>query len=160
LEVKDAMQQLLVWNLDQQRYALPFDVVERVVRVVAVTQLPDAPDIVCGIINVKGQVVPVINVRRRFGLPQRDMQLSDQLVIANMRARRVAILVDAVSVVITQADEEVVPAETIVPGLGCIAGITKLHDGMILIHDLDRCLSLDQMSALDDSLHALGRRLQ
>ena len=88
------MQNLVVWSLDSQRYALPFAVVERVVRVVALTPLPDAPEIIRGIVNVKGMPIPVIDARVRFGLPKRAIRLSDQLVIADTRNRRVAILVD------------------------------------------------------------------
>lgn len=65
--------QLVVFRLDAQRFALPLTAVERVVRAVAVTLLPDAPAIVLGAIDVHGRVLPVLNVRRRFNLPQREI---------------------------------------------------------------------------------------
>jgi purine-binding chemotaxis protein CheW len=66
--------QLVVFRLDERRYALPLAAVERVVRSVTVTPLPGAPAIVLGGINVHGRVLPVLNVRRRFRMPDRDTQ--------------------------------------------------------------------------------------
>ena len=63
---------IVVFTLDEQRYALHLLAVERVVRAVEVTALPEAPEIVLGVVNVKGRIVPVINVRRRFRLPERN----------------------------------------------------------------------------------------
>ncbi len=68
--------------LDDIRYALPLTSVEQVVRAVEVTPLPDAPDIIMGVINVHGRVVPVVDIRRRFRLPARALSAGDQLVIA------------------------------------------------------------------------------
>jgi purine-binding chemotaxis protein CheW len=151
------MEQLVVWSLDTQRYALPLAAVERVVRVVALTPLPDAPSIVCGIVNIQGSPVPVIDTRARFGISQRAILLSDQMLIARMRKRRVALLVDAVEGLLRQPDQTMVEAEAIVPGMGCVAGVAKLPDGMILIHDLDRCLSLEEEAVLEQSLKAYDR---
>ena len=146
------MQQLVVWTLDQQRYALPFSVVERVVRAVEVTPLPDAPAIVRGIINVQGQVVPVVDVRARFDLPARTTALTDQIVLAQTARRQVAFFVDAVDGLVDYAARAVVDAASIAPGKGGIAGVLKFSDGMILIHDLDRFLSLDEEQSLDEAL--------
>ncbi|MBF8302857.1 MAG: cheW40H-4 [Candidatus Dadabacteria bacterium] len=62
----DKLNQLVVLTLDEQRYALHLSAVERIVRVVEVTPLPKAPEIVLGVVNVQGQIIPVINIRKRF----------------------------------------------------------------------------------------------
>ena len=89
--------QLLVWTLDRQHYALPLAAVDRVVRAVAVTALPGAPDIVSGMINVRGAIIPVINMRKRLNLPQRDIDPGDTVVLAHTSRRRLAFFVDFVS---------------------------------------------------------------
>jgi signal transduction histidine kinase len=71
--------QYVLFVLDEQRYTLPLANVEKVVSAVYVTPLPQAPDIVTGIIDVQGQVVPVINLRRRFHLPERTLELTVSL---------------------------------------------------------------------------------
>jgi purine-binding chemotaxis protein CheW len=124
------------------------------VRVVEVTPLPQAPDIVLGVVNVQGRVIPVVNPRRRFRLPERDIALSDQLVIAHTTRRPVALVVDAVTGVLEYSGREAVGARDIVPGMEYVEGVVKLADGLVLIHDLDRFLSLDEVTALDRAIES------
>jgi len=73
---------LLVFRLDDQRYAFFLSIVVEVVRAVEITPLPSAPDIILGIINVRGTVVPVVNLRTRFRLPERNLEPDDRIIIA------------------------------------------------------------------------------
>lgn len=121
-------------------------------RIVEIIPLPKAPDIVLGVVNVQGQVIAVTNVRKRFGLSEREPRVSDQLIIARTPRRPVALVVDEVTGVFEYSEREAVPAEAIVPGTDYIAGVVKLSDGMVLIHDLGRFLSLDEERNLDDAM--------
>ena len=143
---------LIVFALDRQRYALPLPVVDRVVRMVAITPLPKAPDIVLGVVNIQGRVIPVIDMRRRFRLPEREIALTDQLVVAHTVRRPVALVADAVQDVITCAEQSLIAAENILPQVEYVKGVVKLTDGLILIHDLDKFLSLEEESSLDQAL--------
>jgi purine-binding chemotaxis protein CheW len=145
---------LVVFSLDDQRYAVALDSVRRSIRAVAITPLPEAPAIVVGIIDLGGAVLPVVNIRERFKHPSRDVRLSDQLIIAETDKRRVALLVDSTMGVIEIEPESYSPAKEIVPGLGCVDGAIKLEDGLILIHDLDRLLSLEEDTAIDLAMRA------
>src|SRR5687767_11060685 len=87
---------LVVFVLDDQRYAVHLSAVYRVIAMVRITPLPQAPAIVLGAINIQGAIVPVINLRRRFGLPEREPRLTDRLLIARAGPRRVALVADAV----------------------------------------------------------------
>jgi purine-binding chemotaxis protein CheW len=130
--------QLVVFRLDEQRYALPVAAVERVIRAVAVTPLPNAPPVVLGVIDVEGRVLPVLNLRRRFRLPEREVRPADQFLIAHTTRRTVVLAVDEVQSVIEQPATEIVGSAQIVPGLEHIQGVVKLHDGLVLIHDLEQ----------------------
>lgn len=143
---------LIVFALDRQRYALPLPVVDRVVRMVAITPLPKAPDIVLGVVNIQGRVIPVIDMRRRFRLPEREIALTDQLVVAHTVRRPVALVADAVQDVITCAEQSLIAAENILSKVEYVEGVVKLTDGLILIHDLDKFLSLEEESSLDQAL--------
>ena len=143
---------LVVWMLGTQRYALPVAVVERVVPAMEITSLPDAPDPVCGVVNLQGRLVPVLDMRGRLGWPARELQLSDQLVVARSTRRWLGFFVDAVQGVIDPPPEARISAETIDAEMGCIAGVAKLADGLLLIHDLERLLSSDQQRELDGAL--------
>ena len=143
---------LIVFVLDRQRYALPLHAVDRVVRMVAITPLPKAPDIVLGVVNFQGRVIPVINMRRRFNLPEKDIALTNQLVVAHTSRRPVALVADAVHDVITSSAQNLIETENILPGVEYVEGVVKLGDGMILIHDLDKFLSLEEESSLNQAL--------
>ena len=142
------MAQLVVFTLDDRRYGLALSAVERAVRMVDVTPLPQAPQIVLGVVNVQGRVVPVVNLRRRFRLPERDFALADQLLIARTARRPVALAADAVTGVLEYSAQEAAGAPDIVPGIEYVEGVVKLPDGLVLIHDLDRFLSLEEEAAL------------
>ena len=146
------MDQLVVFTLDDRRYGLPLAAVERVVRMVDLTPLPRAPDIVLGVVNVQGRVIPVVDLRRRFRLPERDIALADQLVIARTARRPVALVADAATGVLEYSAREAVGARDIVPGVEYVESVVKLADGLVLIHDLDRFLSLDEKTALDRAI--------
>jgi purine-binding chemotaxis protein CheW len=147
---------LVVLILDEQHYALHLSVVERIIRVVEITPLPKAPEIVLGVINVRGRIIPVVNLRRRFGLPDQELSLSDQLIIAHTLRCGVALVVDAVSGIVERPDHEVVSTDNVVPGIEYVQGIMRLDDGLIMIHDLDTFLSLEEEAALDEALRNTG----
>ncbi len=141
--------QLLVLTLGGERYGLALSAVDSVVRAVEITPLPQAPDIVLGVVNVRGRVIPVINLRRRFRLPEREMLLTDQLIIAHTARRPVALAVDAVSDVLEYPEGSLVEAQSILGYAAYIEGVVKLSDGLILIHNLDTFLSLEEETSLD-----------
>ena len=101
---------------------------------------------------MRGQIIPVINVRKRFHLPGKEIDLSDQFLIAHTSTRIVGLAVDAVLGVIERAAEEVISVQKIVPGIEYVVGIVRLQDGMILIHDLDKFLSLDEERVLNEAM--------
>lgn len=150
------MAEYAVLYFDELRVALPLAYVERVLRAVHINHLPDAPDIVLGVVNVHGRVIPAINMRRRFRLPERDIALTDRLVIAHTGQRAVALVADGVSGVIESAEPEIVGGDSILPGLEYVDGVIRLADGLVLIHNLARFLSLDEADALDRAMATGG----
>ena len=147
--------QLVVFDLDEQRYAIRLAAVRRVVRAAEVTPLPGAPAIVTGVVALAGEVIPVVSLRRRLGFVERETDPADQWIIARTAVRAVGIEVDSVREVIEIAAEEVCPPENVLPGLDRLEGIVTLTDGMILIHDLETFLSLEEERVLTASLAAL-----
>lgn len=141
---------LVVFRLGEQRFALPLEAVERIVRAAEVTPLLNAPSIVLGMIQVESRVLPVLNVRRRFRLPEREIQPADQFLIALTSTRAVVLVIDEAQGVIECPPSEMVSAASVAPGLEQVQGVAKLDDGLVLIHDLEKFLSLDESSALDE----------
>ncbi|MCJ7523801.1 MAG: chemotaxis protein CheW [Candidatus Aminicenantes bacterium] len=143
---------IVVFALDEPHYALLLSSVERVVRAVEITPLPKAPKIVLGIINAQGRIIPVIDVRQRFRLPAREMKLDNRFIIASTSRRLVALMVDSVAGVRELADGQMVNVEQSLPFAEYLKGVAKLEDNLVLIHDLDQFLSLDEEKALDAAL--------
>lgn len=143
---------LVVFRLDDCRYGLGLEAVERVVHLVEVTRLPKAPQVILGVINVHGRVIPVVDLRARFGRPPRAATLTDQLIIARMPRRSVGLVADAVEGVSQYGEAQAIAATAVVPGTRYIAGVVKLGDGMVLIQDLAALLALDEERQLDEAI--------
>lgn len=143
---------LVVLLLGGQRYALALAAVDRVIRAVAVTPLAAAPEAVLGVVDIGGSVLPVLDLRRRFGLPPRALAPSDRLVLACTSRRRVALVADSVVGVEQPSAVELVDASAFLPGARQVAGVLKQRDGMILIHDLERFLSAAEERSLEAAL--------
>ena len=143
---------LLVFKLDNWNCGLPLSIVEKAYRAVAVTPLPKTPDIVLGIINVRGSVLPVVNIRKRFHLQEKKLIPSDQLIIARTHRRQIALVVDSIVGVIECAEAEITSSDAILPGLDYVKGVVKTSSGMILVHDLDRFLSPEEESQLGHAM--------
>ncbi len=148
----DLMLSLVVFGIAGQRYALHLPVVERVLRMVEVSPLPTAPAIVLGVINFHGQIIPAIDIRRRFGLPPNHYGLSSCLLVARTKRRKLALPVDEVLGAQAVPSENVASPDAVLPGTGLVAGIAALSDGVLFIHDLDTFLSLDEEQRLTEAL--------
>jgi purine-binding chemotaxis protein CheW len=148
----------VVFSLDSGRYALPLTATSRVVRAAEITPLPAAPPNVLGAINVAGEVLPVFNVRRRFGLPERSLDPADHLLIAHTGQRAVVLTIDAPLGVFEHPDAAMVDAGRITSDLAHIRGVLPLEDGLVLIHDLGQFLSPAETLQLDRAIHAEEHR--
>lgn len=144
--------QFVVFALDDHRYGLPLPTVERIVRIVEITPLPKAPDIVLGVVNVQGRVIPVVNLRRRFRLPERELALADQLIIARTRERPFALVADSAHGVVECDERDISAPGRLVPGLEYLEGVAKTPDGLVLIHDLSRFLALEEEQLLERAM--------
>jgi purine-binding chemotaxis protein CheW len=147
----------VVFRLEQQRYALMLAAVERIVRAAAVTPLAQAPAIVLGVIDVAGDILPVLDIRTRVGLPHREITPTHQFLIARTAQRRVVLPIDEVDGLVECSSAEISDA-AITHGAGQIAGVIKLEDGLALIYDLERFLSPDEDGLLDKALEPAPHR--
>jgi purine-binding chemotaxis protein CheW len=147
-----AREKIVLFTLDEPRYALSVSDVVRVVRAVEITPLPKAPDVVFGVINFHGEIIPVIDIRKRFHLPQRDMQLEDQFIIARTSQRMVAIVVDSVNGVYQLEHHQIVQAGESFPYTEYLSGITSIDHTIILVNDLEKFISIEEEQHLKEAI--------
>jgi len=143
---------LLVFRLNDRLCALYLEQMLQVVHAVDVTPLPQAPEIVMGAIDLHGKVVPLLNIRRRFGFADRGVSADDQFIIAEATNRIVALAVDEVRGIVERAADQIVPAEDIAGALEHVDSIIQLEDGLALIHDLGKFLSLEERRELENAM--------
>ena len=137
----DSVSHFVVFTLESRRFALPVLTVDRIVRAVEVTPMPDVPQDVMGVINVQGRIVPVVNLRPRLRLPDRPVEPADQFLIARASQRMVALWVDSAQVIQCDADA-MVNADEILPDLRSVREVGKHADGLILVYDPEVLFSL------------------
>jgi purine-binding chemotaxis protein CheW len=148
---------IVFFSLEEPRYALYLSVVERIIRSVEITPLPKAPEIVLGVINMQGIVIPVIDIRKLFHLPTHEIDLGDQFIIARTSRRLVALTVDSVNGVYNCEQYKVANANETLPFANYLTGITLFENKIVLISDLEKFLSLDEQQTLDKTLKAVAK---
>ena len=142
----------VIFTLDDQRFAVPLDVIDKIVRAVDILPIPKAPDVIQGIINIQGRIIPVVNLRKRFRIADKSLSIDDHLIIGRSAKRTLAILVDTVQDIVESQQNEIVAPDEILDEMQHIKGVMKLENGMILIHDLEHVLSEEEDSHLEKAL--------
>ena len=148
---------VLLFELSDSRYGLWLSCVREVARAVHPLALPGAPAVVLGVIRVRGEVVPVFDVRSRFGKPSREALPSDHLIIAKVRKRLVALAVDAVSGIIDVTDAQLDSGRHLPRDLENLAGIAAVEGGLVLIHELGSFLSQAEEAQVDAALRDVAQ---
>jgi purine-binding chemotaxis protein CheW len=147
-------QTVLVFSVDEHRFGVDLDRVERVVAAVEATPLAGAPGMVRGVINVAGAVVPVLDLRRRLGLAAVPDRLSDRLIIARAGCGLAALAVDAVLGVERVSRAALTAPDRILPQPANFAAVATTPTGILVIEDLDRLLSQEEDLQLGNALEA------
>lgn len=142
--------QLVVFELADEHYGLDITTVESIIKMQAITKMPHAPNFVQGITNLRGTVVPVMDLRRRFGLESKEKDRETRIVVSNMNGVQVGIIVDAVSQVLRIQDEMIEPPPPMSTTINSafILGIAKLDDQLVILLDLEKILSTEEQEKL------------
>ncbi len=139
---EDAERQLVVFDLAGEIYGVNIETVREIIRMQAVTFVPDAPDFVEGVINLRGRVIPVIDLRRRFGLTVTEETNESRVLVVDSEGEDLGVIVDAVTEVQRITEDSIEPVSNLVSTEESeyIVGITKVEDQLIILLDLDRAI--------------------
>ncbi|MEI6206896.1 MAG: chemotaxis protein CheW [Desulfuromonadales bacterium] len=146
---RDTSLLLLLFRLEKVRYAIPLDSVQRVIRSVQQTPLPAGSGHICGVINMHGTILPVIDTRHVLGLPPREIELDDVFIIAQTIKRTVVLTADSVDQIAEISNTLITNSSDIIPELEHLTGLTRLDNDIVLIQDIEKCLTEDDLSTLD-----------
>jgi purine-binding chemotaxis protein CheW len=142
----------LLFELAEQRCAVPLTSVIELTRACAVQALPSAPAFVLGVLNLRGSVVPVLDLRRRFGFAETALDPNDYFVFARVGERRVALRVDRLLGIESLPSVPTAEAPNLPTRLEYLSGVAAVADGVVLIYDLASFLSDSESDLLDRAL--------
>lgn len=143
---------LLVVVLDHLRLGLPLDAAVKVIPACEAIPLPGAPDMVVGAINLRGEVIAVLDLRRRLRLVPRDVGVDDHLLVVRSAGRTLALVVDEAEGVFEFPGDEFVQGDAIAEGWRPVPGVVRLSDGLLLIQDPERFLDASEGARLEQAL--------
>lgn len=144
-------QQLVVFELANELYGINIAMVESIIKMQAITQLPQTPAYVKGVTNLRGSVLPVIDLRTRFSLEGKEDSRQTRIMIVTLGSVKAGIIVDGVSEVLRVSDESIEPLPPMVNSVDSafLKGIVRLENRLIILLELSRVLNLDEQKALE-----------
>ncbi|MFO0891392.1 MAG: chemotaxis protein CheW [Isosphaeraceae bacterium] len=134
------MIQLVGFRLDNEDYAIAITKIQEIILMKPITRIPQVPDFIEGLINLRGSVIPIVNLRKRFGLPHRDLDDETRTIVVNVHEKTVGCVVDAVTQVI-RIDRDLVqppPLSVLAVNHQYLAGLARLEDRLLIILDIDK----------------------
>lgn len=139
---------LVAFQLDRETYGVEIDKVQEIIRAAEITAVPGAPLHVRGVFNLRGKIIPVVDLRTRFNMPESIASDEQRIIVVELGKKRLGMLVDSVSQVIriSSASIEDIPEEAITLDENYIKGVGKLEQQLIIILDLNRSLLLTEGS--------------
>ncbi len=146
----DELLQLVTFSTGEEEFGVDILRVQEIIRTMAITKVPKAPEFVEGVINLRGKVIPIIDLRRRFGLQSKAHDKHTRIIVIEINTMIVGFVVDSVSEVLRIPASTVEPPPPVVAGLESeyISGVGKLEDRLLILLDLDRLLSRADIEAL------------
>jgi len=138
--------QLVAFRLGKETYAVDIQQVQEIIRMQHITQVPGAPSFVEGVINLRGRIVPVIDLRQRLGLPRGERTGETRIVVVEVPPHRVGMVVDAVEEVFRIQEEEIEPPSPLVASIQekYLRGVGKSGDRLIILLDLEEILKKEE----------------
>jgi len=152
--IAGAEMQLVVFELGDESYGVDISRVQDINRMQEITEIPHAPESVVGVINLRGRVIPVIDLRKRFGLPDAVHTKDTRIVVVHLDGNLIGVIVDAVSQVLRIPADIVEQPSPVLAGVDSryLRGIAKLADRLVILLDLDFVLSRREQEAISEVL--------
>ena len=144
--------QMVTFKIGEEEFGVDILRVQEIIRIMEITRVPKAPHFVEGVINLRGRVIPIIDLRRRFGLTAREHDKDTRIIVIEINKMIVGFVVDAVHEVLRiPADTVEPPPPAVMGGVDSeyIKGVGKLDDRLLILLDLDRLLSQEEQMELE-----------
>jgi purine-binding chemotaxis protein CheW len=143
--------QLVVFNLGEEAYAVDITMVREIIQLQPITRVPGTPPSVEGVINLRGSIIPIVDLRKRFQLIKIEHNKDTRIVVVNCKGQDVGVIVDSVAQVLRIPVDSIEAASSVFSGdhLEHLMGIVKLSNRLVILLDMDRVLSRQEMAAIN-----------
>ncbi len=140
--------QLVGFRLDEEDYAIAITKIQEIILMKPITRIPQAPNFIEGLINLRGSVIPIVHLRKRFGLPPREFDDETRTIVVNLHDRTFGCIVDAVTQVMRINTEEIQPVPISVRSMArqYISGVAKLDEQLLIILDIEKVFDPDELT--------------
>lgn len=137
----------VIFKLDTEEYGMDILRVQGIERMLPITRVPKTPDFVEGVCNLRGSIVPIIDLRQRFNIPKKQQDDNTRIIVVSLEDVRVGLIVDAANDVITVNSENIEPTPSVIDSIDnkFISGVAKVQDRLIIILDLFKVLNKDEI---------------
>jgi purine-binding chemotaxis protein CheW len=145
--------QLVSFMLDEEEYGVDVLKVREIIRMPVITRVPNTPDYVEGVINLRGKVIPIMSIRRRFGLGQVDNDKSTRIMVMDMDGELMGFIVDSVSEVIRISQKEIQPPPPVATSgvdQECMSGVINQPERLLILLDLEKISSKEDRKMLSN----------
>lgn len=144
--------QMVAFKLEKEEFAVDIHQVREVLKMTQVTPLPQSASFIEGVINLRGEVIPVVDLRKRFEMPLGKRNEQTRIIIVEIKANNVGLIVDSVTEVLRFAATAVQPPPTRIAGTrtDLIKGVGKLDERLLIVLDLEKILTTDEKIILDE----------
>lgn len=146
--------QLVSFNIGEEEFGVDILRVQEINRMTDVTRVPNAPEYVVGVINLRGKVIPIIDLRLRLGLPKKEYAKDTRIVVVELESRVLGFIVDSVNEVIRINREIAEPPPPMVSGIDSefITAIGKLKDRLLILLDLNKVIAIKNLKSLEEAV--------
>jgi len=150
------MLQLVTFEVGGEEYAVDILAVQEINRMMELTRIPQSPDEVEGVINLRGRIIPVIDLGKRFGLESKDLDVNSRIVVVEVHGKTIGFIVDRVHEVLRIASGIIESAPPMVSSIDSeyIAGVGKLDDRLLILLELSKLFGAEAVNAMDGAAAA------
>ncbi|HOV98531.1 MAG TPA: chemotaxis protein CheW [Bacteroidota bacterium] len=143
LKQSDEILQLVSFNIGEEEFGVDILKVQEINRMLNVTRVPNAPEYVEGVINLRGKVIPVVDLRKRFGLPPKEHDKNTRIIVIELSGKTVGFVVDSVKEVLRIPKSVTEPPPALATNINAdyITAVGKLDDRLLTLLDMERVLS-------------------
>lgn len=154
MKIQSEILQVVSFKIGDEEFGVNILQVQEINRLVQINRVPNAPGFIEGVMNLRGKIVPVVNLRKRFGLPQKEYDKNTRVVVVELNGKTVGFIVDSVSEVLRFSKNDVESPPDLIATIDgeYITGIAKLSERLLILLDLEKVLTVEEKEILKEAL--------